>query len=168
MLRFFFAVVFFVPVVSMAEELSGLPVAKEVFEPFCELYVERSAAHALQDEGYLSKGEVDNSSFIAKIIGFKKIGIVSVEPEITEDPDNILYQIIIYIKFQGKNEKAYEVVAIDEVSTRECGMTARPLVILTSPEYRILGTWEGWLQAEERHRQTPKGKYSYPTPNLIK
>lgn len=167
-MRFFLAVVFLVPIFSMAEELSGLPVAKEMSEPFCELYVERSAAHALQDEGYLDKGGIDNNSFIAQTIGFKKIGIVSVGPEVTEDPDDILYQIIVHIKFQGKNDKAYEVVAIDEVSTRECGMTARPLVILTFPEYRILGTWESWLQAKERHRQTPKGRYSHPTPNLVK
>jgi len=149
----------------------ALPVmAEEVTEPFCDQYVTRTVMQHLQDAGYLRKGEIEikNESFEARVIGFKKLGVVYFGPYFKDIPNNILYQIIVHLKTKGEDNTVYEVVAIGEVSTLECEMS-RPLVILTSPEYKILGAWQSWLQYEKRVRHSSRGDYSIltPTPNLV-
>jgi hypothetical protein len=154
--------------VANAEELSGLESAdQEVFEPFCDSYVARSAVRALQNSGYLHKTEIDNDDFFVKIIGFKKVGIEPHPPEMTTDDKAYLYEIIENVKIPTENGKIIDAIVIAEISTSECGM-ATPLVILTSPEYKVLGLWESYLQFRVRRKETPKGEYSSPNPNLIK
>jgi hypothetical protein len=146
-----------------AEELTGLASAdQEVFEPFCELYTARSGVVALREAGYVSQWTVDNDSFVTKVIGFKKIGREPVPPEVTEDYKAFLYEIIEHIKVQAENEETFDAIVISEISTAECGMSM-PLIILTSPEYKVLGIWESYFQSNVR--RDDKGRKI--TPNLI-
>jgi hypothetical protein len=151
---------FCMPVMSMAQE---------IINPICDTVVAQTAVQILQIEGYLKREEAKDGDFEAKVIGFKKIGATPLGYGATEvDPDDILYQIIEYIKIKSEKNIIYEAIVVDEISSLECGMTASPLIILTFPEYKIVGTWESYLQYKERSKQNQKEKYPSPTPNLIK
>jgi len=169
MFRFCLAAILFVPLVSFAEELSGLATAdQEVSRPFCESFVAKMAVVSLSEAGYLKKGEVINDKNLdIKVIGFKKIGIEPQPPEVTSKDKVYLYEIVERVKVKTAKGNKFNMVVIAEVDTSECGVSS-PLVILTAPEYKVLGTWESFLQSQVRFKDTPKGESSYPYPNLIK
>jgi len=151
----------------------------------------RDALLTLRSNGYLTLDEVQvhedaavqgrkNMNLTLKTIGLKKIGSIPfyenlVPPYDPPDPSyplmpfdsqrlgDDLYQMVQYMRLKNAAGKVFEFVVISSVANHDCDIST-PLVIQTSPQYRVVGKWEDYLQTWERLKS--KGKEI--TPNLVK
>jgi hypothetical protein len=126
---------------------------------------------------YYSHDSVSNGLWTKKItikpIGLKKIGPLPwyqelLTPEMPypgdgPDENSTLYELVQHVRVKNEAGKTFEFLVVSNVTDNDCDRSS-PLVIETSPQYRVLGAWEDNLQAWERIKK--KGKEI--TPNLIK
>jgi len=111
------------------------------------------------------KSAVKNANIKAQTVGFKRVGPRPWRSDFGGDepaPGEVIYQLVQHVRVTSNGGKNYDFLVSADVSNSSCVLST-PLVVQTSPEYKVIGDWETYLQAYQRGVQG-EGKMS---PNLI-
>jgi len=190
MSRFLFLALFLMPGAELAaEELSGLPRADmAITEPFCVMAGAKHGVAAIpgtlienqlkgvKPEEYSEKysdyvRSLKNEALDVTVLGFKKVGKdeVFVKRDSPPVPGYDVYELIERVRLQVAGKVYFDLIVVSEHDTAECNRSPSPLVILTYPEYKVLGQWESWLQWLKHQKDEPQARlYELnPYPNLV-
>lgn len=151
-------------------------------------YTVRSAIYSLTDAGVMSEeflviadGDTEKTTKLWKenikwrVTGIKKIGLRPWYPEYTSltppKQGEMLYQLILHLTLKDLDGKVKEFIVIDTVS-KESGVYSAAMVIEAVPPYRVIGTWQDYLQMWENIKnnnpEKNKDRRRFEiTPNLV-